>query len=68
MFLNIAESEMNLSEVEKKSEACIAAFPDIDEKDLPEHLKLGSQFQFRVTILQASGIVPEYADIFCQFK
>ncbi|KAL5014912.1 hypothetical protein ScPMuIL_009182 [Solemya velum] len=62
------ESEMNLSEVEKKSEACIAAFPDIDEKDLPEHLKLGSQFQFRVTILQASGIVPEYADIFCQFN
>ncbi|CAG5136554.1 unnamed protein product, partial [Candidula unifasciata] len=36
--------------------------------DLPEHLKIGSQFQFRVTILQASNISPEYADIFCQFN
>jgi len=43
-------------------------FPDIDEQDLPKHLKIGSQFMFRVTILEASGISPEYADIFCQFK
>ncbi|NXP28219.1 KIF1B protein, partial [Scytalopus superciliaris] len=32
------------------------------------HLKLGSVFTFRVTVLQASGILPEYADIFCQFN
>lgn len=31
-------------------------------------LKLGSIFTFRVTVLQASSIPPEYADIFCQFK
>ena len=40
----------------------------METKDLPEHLTLGSQFQFRVTVLQASCISPEYADIFCQFK
>lgn len=35
---------------------------------LPAHLKLGSEFTFRVTVLQAVGISREYADIFCQFK
>lgn len=43
-------------------------FPEIDENELPGHLKVDSQFQFRVTILEASGIASEYADIFCQFK
>ncbi|XP_048362664.1 kinesin-like protein KIF1A isoform X15 [Sphaerodactylus townsendi] len=33
-----------------------------------EHLKLGSIFTFRVTVLQASSISAEYADIFCQFN
>ncbi|XP_072569450.1 kinesin-like protein KIF1B isoform X10 [Paramormyrops kingsleyae] len=32
------------------------------------HLEVGSVFTFRVTVLQASGIPPEYADIFCQFN
>ncbi|XP_051961210.1 kinesin-like protein KIF1B isoform X4 [Xyrauchen texanus] len=35
---------------------------------LPEHLEVGSIFTFRVTVLQANGIPPEYADIFCQFN
>ncbi|XP_041119618.1 kinesin-like protein KIF1A isoform X21 [Polyodon spathula] len=33
-----------------------------------EHLKIGSIFTFRVTVLQASSISAEYADIFCQFN
>ncbi|XP_062467100.1 kinesin-like protein KIF1A isoform X22 [Pezoporus occidentalis] len=33
-----------------------------------DHLKLGSMFTFRVTVLQASSISAEYADIFCQFN
>ncbi|KAE8591767.1 hypothetical protein XENTR_v10018567 [Xenopus tropicalis] len=37
-------------------------------EDVGEHLKIGSMFTFRVTVLQASGIPPEYADIFCQFN
>uniref|UniRef100_A0A8C4UU74 plus-end-directed kinesin ATPase n=1 Tax=Falco tinnunculus TaxID=100819 RepID=A0A8C4UU74_FALTI len=36
--------------------------------EIGDHLKLGSVFTFRVTVLQASGILPEYADIFCQFN
>nr|XP_025042437.1 kinesin-like protein KIF1B isoform X3 [Pelodiscus sinensis] len=37
-------------------------------EEVGDHLKLGSVFTFRVTVLQASGILPEYADIFCQFN
>ncbi|XP_032382883.1 kinesin-like protein KIF1A isoform X23 [Etheostoma spectabile] len=33
-----------------------------------EHLKIGNVFTFRVTVLQASSISAEYADIFCQFN
>ncbi|XP_039247139.1 kinesin-like protein KIF1A isoform X27 [Pipra filicauda] len=49
---------------------------DSPEKPVPDgplevaldHLKLGSIFTFRVTVLQASSISAEYADIFCQFN
>ncbi|XP_014400964.1 PREDICTED: kinesin-like protein KIF1B isoform X11 [Myotis brandtii] len=37
-------------------------------EEIGNHLKLGIPFTFRVTVLQASGILPEYADIFCQFN
>nr|XP_036855624.1 kinesin-like protein KIF1B isoform X13 [Manis javanica] len=37
-------------------------------EEIGNHLKLGNAFIFRVTVLQASGILPEYADIFCQFN
>ncbi|XP_059198100.1 kinesin-like protein KIF1A isoform X16 [Centropristis striata] len=33
-----------------------------------EHLRVGNVFTFRVTVLQASSISAEYADIFCQFN
>ncbi|XP_064341427.1 kinesin-like protein KIF1A isoform X14 [Camelus dromedarius] len=33
-----------------------------------DHLSLGTTFTFRVTVLQASSISAEYADIFCQFN
>lgn len=50
--------------------------PDNPEKAAPDgpldaaldHLRLGSTFTFRVTVLQASSISAEYADIFCQFN
>ncbi|XP_042650152.1 kinesin-like protein KIF1B isoform X26 [Tyto alba] len=37
-------------------------------EEIGDHLKLGNVFTFRVTVLQANGILPEYADIFCQFN
>ncbi|XP_077939647.1 kinesin-like protein KIF1B isoform X12 [Gasterosteus aculeatus] len=36
--------------------------------DLAGQLEVGSIFTFRVTVLQANGVPPEYADIFCQFN
>ncbi|XP_035032720.2 kinesin-like protein KIF1A isoform X8 [Hippoglossus stenolepis] len=36
--------------------------------DALEHLRIGNIFTFRVTVLQASSISAEYADIFCQFN
>lgn len=41
---------------------------DLKEEEIPEHLALGKEFTFRVTVLQAVGISTEYADIFCQFN
>ncbi|XP_017892622.1 kinesin-like protein unc-104 isoform X10 [Ceratina calcarata] len=41
---------------------------DMKDEELPDHLQLGSEFTFRVTVLQAMGICTEYADIFCQFN
>lgn len=31
-------------------------------------LKVGETFRFRLTVLQASHVPADYADIFCQFK
>ncbi|XP_043120059.1 kinesin-like protein KIF1A isoform X9 [Puntigrus tetrazona] len=74
-------SEMSLSADEVNNNTC-AASPDVpnsplkglecpldvtQEKSL-QHLKIGSNFTFRVTVLQASSISAEYADIFCQFN
>lgn len=39
-----------------------------EEDSLPEHLQIGKEFTFRVTVLQAIGISKEYADIFSQFN
>jgi hypothetical protein len=40
----------------------------INESSLQSHLKLGSQFKFRIIILEICGISNEYSDIFCQFN
>uniref|UniRef100_A0A8C4E828 plus-end-directed kinesin ATPase n=1 Tax=Dicentrarchus labrax TaxID=13489 RepID=A0A8C4E828_DICLA len=41
---------------------------DLSPEKALSHLKIGSTFTFRVTVLQASSISAEYADIFCQFN
>ncbi|XP_065132240.1 kinesin-like protein KIF1A isoform X6 [Paramisgurnus dabryanus] len=75
-------SEMGLSADEMNNNTC-AASPDVPNSPLKaclecpldvtqetslQHLKVGSNFTFRVTVLQASSISAEYADIFCQFN
>uniref|UniRef100_A0A3Q3GZM2 plus-end-directed kinesin ATPase n=1 Tax=Labrus bergylta TaxID=56723 RepID=A0A3Q3GZM2_9LABR len=71
-------SEMGPSADEVNNNTCAAG---ADEPENPlkaaldgaseaalEHLKIGNVFTFRVTVLQASSISAEYADIFCQFN
>ncbi|XP_051567544.1 kinesin-like protein KIF1A isoform X19 [Myxocyprinus asiaticus] len=71
-------AEMSLSADEVNNNTC-AANPE--ELDSPvktgldgildgalDHLRIGDVFTFRVTVLQASSISAEYADIFCQFN
>uniref|UniRef100_A0A672ZHR2 plus-end-directed kinesin ATPase n=1 Tax=Sphaeramia orbicularis TaxID=375764 RepID=A0A672ZHR2_9TELE len=70
--LRIVEGQGQSSEVITPSEE-LNRINDMDTKlscgeDLAGQLEVGSIFTFRVTVLQASGIPPEYADIFCQFN
>ncbi|XP_014113882.1 PREDICTED: kinesin-like protein KIF1A isoform X4 [Pseudopodoces humilis] len=73
-------SDVGPSADEVNNNTCAATPEDLlldsPEKPAPDgplevaldHLKLGSIFTFRVTVLQASSISAEYADIFCQFN
>uniref|UniRef100_A0A671NFK8 plus-end-directed kinesin ATPase n=1 Tax=Sinocyclocheilus anshuiensis TaxID=1608454 RepID=A0A671NFK8_9TELE len=63
-------SEMGLSADEvNNNTCCVLECPlDVTQEKSLEHLKIGSNFTFRVTVLQASSISAEYADIFCQFN
>ncbi|XP_058635691.1 kinesin-like protein KIF1A isoform X3 [Onychostoma macrolepis] len=71
-------AEMGLSADEVNNNTCTA---NPEELDSPvktgldgildgalDHLRIGEVFTFRVTVLQASSISAEYADIFCQFN
>ena len=40
----------------------------IDDTKLESHLKLGSQFKFRIIIVEIAGISSDFSDIFCQFN
>ena len=68
MISGLAEAAISRDAAESEKVKVKDYLPNIDEHDLPEHLQLGSQLTFRITVLQMSGISPEYADIFCQFK
>ncbi|NXC03739.1 KIF1B protein, partial [Orthonyx spaldingii] len=57
-------NELDLKSVTLDGKMTMEGFTE----EIGDHLKLGSVFTFRVTVLQASGILPEYADIFCQFN
>ncbi|XP_026321724.1 kinesin-like protein unc-104 isoform X4 [Hyposmocoma kahamanoa] len=41
---------------------------ELKDEELPEHLTLGREFTFRVTVLQAHAVSTDYADVFCQFN
>uniref|UniRef100_A0A8C5NH73 plus-end-directed kinesin ATPase n=1 Tax=Gouania willdenowi TaxID=441366 RepID=A0A8C5NH73_GOUWI len=66
--LRIVEGQGQSSEVITPSEDNMTDTKLGHGEDLAGQLEVGSIFTFRVTVLQASGIPPEYADIFCQFN
>uniref|UniRef100_A0A8B9R719 plus-end-directed kinesin ATPase n=1 Tax=Astyanax mexicanus TaxID=7994 RepID=A0A8B9R719_ASTMX len=57
--LSLSADEVNNNTCTGKQQSILMSF---------QHLKIGSTFTFRVTVLQASSISAEYADIFCQFN
>uniref|UniRef100_A0A7N6BU43 plus-end-directed kinesin ATPase n=1 Tax=Anabas testudineus TaxID=64144 RepID=A0A7N6BU43_ANATE len=59
--------ELRIVEGQGQSSEVITPSEDLGD-GLASQLEVGSIFTFRVTVLQASGIPPEYADIFCQFN
>lgn len=42
--------------------------PAQDDDTIGDHLKVGSEFKFRIIVLQAYDVPIEYTDIFCQFN
>ncbi|KAG9482482.1 kinesin-like protein KIF1B isoform X7 [Eleutherodactylus coqui] len=69
--MNTPMEEINrLAEMDMKSSSLLDGKMMMEgfSEDVGEYLKIGSVFTFRVTVLQASGIPQEYADIFCQFN
>uniref|UniRef100_A0A8C2PU85 plus-end-directed kinesin ATPase n=1 Tax=Cyprinus carpio TaxID=7962 RepID=A0A8C2PU85_CYPCA len=71
-------AEMALSADEVNNNTCAANPEELDNPvktgldgvldGALDHLRIGEVFTFRVTVLQASSISSEYADIFCQFN
>ncbi|XP_036901167.1 kinesin-like protein KIF1B isoform X12 [Sturnira hondurensis] len=65
-----AEEINRMSDLDLKSSTLLDGKMVVEgfSEEVGDHLRLGSAFTFRVTVLQAGGIPPEYADIFCQFN
>uniref|UniRef100_A0A673IUE1 Kinesin-like domain-containing protein n=1 Tax=Sinocyclocheilus rhinocerous TaxID=307959 RepID=A0A673IUE1_9TELE len=65
-------AEMSLSADEVNNNTCLDSPVKTGLDGVPDgaldHLRIGEAFTFRVTVLQASSISAEYADIFCQFN
>uniref|UniRef100_A0A671WCH4 plus-end-directed kinesin ATPase n=1 Tax=Sparus aurata TaxID=8175 RepID=A0A671WCH4_SPAAU len=67
--IGISADEVNNNTCPAKSTGLGLDLPlDLSPEKALSHLKIGSTFTFRVTVLQASSISAEYADIFCQFN
>ncbi|KAG5673594.1 hypothetical protein PVAND_003627 [Polypedilum vanderplanki] len=73
---NEGDNVMKIEEIEQEDvdsgrgdSSMTSEFQDNQQEELHgEHLTIGKEFTFRVTVLQASGITSEFSDIFCQFN
>lgn len=66
--LKIEEAEQEDKDSGHGDSSTTLEFQDNQDDLHGEHLQIGKEFTFRVTVLQASGIAAEYSDIFCQFN
>uniref|UniRef100_A0A8C7HYA4 plus-end-directed kinesin ATPase n=1 Tax=Oncorhynchus kisutch TaxID=8019 RepID=A0A8C7HYA4_ONCKI len=71
--LRFVEGEGQTSDIgadpdEVNNNTCAGEGILLNQEKALSHLRIGSTFTFRVTVLQASSISAEYADIFCQFN
>lgn len=66
-YKNVAELELEDADSGRGDSSVSSELHEAAE-ETGEHLQIGKEFTFRVTVLQATGIAAEYADIFCQFK
>lgn len=61
--------ELELEDADSgRGDSSVASEIQESNEETGEHLAIGKEFTFRVTVLQATGISAEYADIFCQFN
>uniref|UniRef100_A0A8C2E2N3 plus-end-directed kinesin ATPase n=1 Tax=Cyprinus carpio TaxID=7962 RepID=A0A8C2E2N3_CYPCA len=70
---NTSQEELRIVEGEGQNSEMGLSADEVNNNTLTQekslqHLNIGSNFTFRVTVLQASSISAEYADIFCQFN
>ncbi|CAF0916937.1 unnamed protein product, partial [Didymodactylos carnosus] len=56
------------SSISRKTSEIQRRLMQINDDNLPSELKLNKEYRFRITVLEASQIPIEYADIFCQFN
>ena len=66
--IKIEEVELEDADSGRGDSSVASELHDNQEDQHGEHLLIGKEFTFRVTVLQASGIAAEYSDIFCQFN
>uniref|UniRef100_A0A094ZQX8 Kinesin-like protein unc-104 n=1 Tax=Schistosoma haematobium TaxID=6185 RepID=A0A094ZQX8_SCHHA len=60
--------ESTLTDHQKSSEEWIMDSLQFSENDLPNFLKLGEVFKFRINILNAKKFNSSFTDIFCQYR
>lgn len=67
-IMKLEELEQEDADSGRGDSSVASELHESNEQEPGEHLQPGKEFTFRVTVLQATGIAAEYADIFCQFN
>ncbi|CRL07187.1 CLUMA_CG020172, isoform A [Clunio marinus] len=66
--IKIDENELEDADSGRDDSSAASEMHNNQEEHQGDHLVIGSEFTFRVTVLQVSDIASQYSDIFCQFN